>query len=267
MQSFTLVLKGFIVGLGKIIPGVSGSLLALSLGIYEKAIDCITNFFHDLKANILFLGKISLGALISILLFSNLIIHLLDKYYLYTVILFIGLICGTIPYIFKKVTISKKSNIIYIFLALILIFFLNFFKSNNTFTPQNNMINIIYIIFIGFLDAFTMIVPGISGTATFMMLGCYNFVLNIFSNPFRQLSYTILFGFGLILGVFLTSKLINYLLIKHKEELYLSIIGFSLSSILYLFLKLIPLFNFYNLIISLFLLIIGFLISYKLGKL
>ena len=39
-----LFIKGLIVGLGKIIPGVSGSLLAISLNVYDRAILAITNF-------------------------------------------------------------------------------------------------------------------------------------------------------------------------------------------------------------------------------
>ena len=83
MNNIILFFKGFIVGLGKIIPGVSGSLLAFSLGIYEKAIDAINNFFSDIKENILFLGKIGLGVVLAILLCSKLIIFLLNHYYLY----------------------------------------------------------------------------------------------------------------------------------------------------------------------------------------
>lgn len=102
MTSLILILKGFLVGIGKIIPGVSGSLIAFSLGIYEKAIDAINNFFSDLKNNILFLGKIGVGVLIAILVFSKLILYFIDNYYVYTITLFIGLIAGTTPSILKK---------------------------------------------------------------------------------------------------------------------------------------------------------------------
>ena len=61
-----LILKGIIIGLGKIIPGVSGSMLAISMGIYQKMIDSINNFFDNIKTNFLFLFKIGLGVLISI---------------------------------------------------------------------------------------------------------------------------------------------------------------------------------------------------------
>ena len=49
-----LILKGIIIGIGKIIPGVSGSMLAISMGIYQKMIDSVNNFFKDIKSNFLF---------------------------------------------------------------------------------------------------------------------------------------------------------------------------------------------------------------------
>ena len=79
MQNIKLTLKGIIIGLGKIIPGVSGSMLAFSLGVYEDAINAITNFKNNLKKNILFLSYLGIGIVISILLFSNLLIYLLNN--------------------------------------------------------------------------------------------------------------------------------------------------------------------------------------------
>ena len=69
-----LVLKGIIIGIGKIIPGVSGSLLAISMGLYQKMIDSINYFFDNKRDNFKFLFKIGIGVLISSVFFSNIII-------------------------------------------------------------------------------------------------------------------------------------------------------------------------------------------------
>ena len=70
------ILKGFIIGIGKIIPGVSGSVLAISMGIYDKIIKSISNFFSDIKNNSIFLFKVSIGMIIAISFFSNIIVYL-----------------------------------------------------------------------------------------------------------------------------------------------------------------------------------------------
>ena len=77
-----LILKGFLIGIGKIIPGVSGSLLAISLGVYDKAINSLVNLSNNFKENIYFLGKLAIGVVIAIMFFSNVIAYLLNSHYL-----------------------------------------------------------------------------------------------------------------------------------------------------------------------------------------
>ena len=55
-----LIFKAFLIGLGKIIPGVSGSIIAISFGLYEKIIDAISNYFKDIKKNTIFYLKLCL---------------------------------------------------------------------------------------------------------------------------------------------------------------------------------------------------------------
>ena len=52
MKNISLIIKGFFIGVGKIIPGVSGSLLAITMGIYDKLMNSIGNFFCNIKENI-----------------------------------------------------------------------------------------------------------------------------------------------------------------------------------------------------------------------
>ena len=82
MDFLTLLLKGFIVGIAKIILGVSGALIAISFGIYEKSIKAISEFFKNPITNFLYLFPIGLGVLLSISLTSGLILYfiLLSKH-------------------------------------------------------------------------------------------------------------------------------------------------------------------------------------------
>lgn len=65
-MNIKLILKGFIVGIGKIIPGVSGSMLAITLGIYESILEAVTNFFSNIKKNSKLLINFSLGVFLAI---------------------------------------------------------------------------------------------------------------------------------------------------------------------------------------------------------
>ena len=86
-------IKGFVVGIGKIIPGVSGAMLAMAMGIYDKSIEYICNFMKNKKEATLYLVPIGLGVVFSIIFFSKIINPLLincifrEKLYIITFIL------------------------------------------------------------------------------------------------------------------------------------------------------------------------------------
>ena len=167
-----LIIKGFFIGIGKIIPGVSGSLIAISLGVYEKAIEAIVTMKKNFKDNIFYLGQLALGLLISIIGFSNLIVFCLDRYYGYTMFLFIGLMMGNIPSSIKEIKKNTKKNYLYFFISILLVIFIYQFQFEKTFFPEKNLLDFLLVFLIGMLDAVTMIIPGVSGTALFMMLNC-----------------------------------------------------------------------------------------------
>ena len=266
-----LILKGIIIGIGKIIPGVSGSMLAISMGIYQKLIDSVNNFLKYPKENFKFLFKIGTGVVISIVFFSNIILNSLNKYYLITVFFFIGLIIGGFEDI--KQHTNKKYNYISI-ISFILITILGSININNEVNITNIFLNILYFIFIGFIDALTAVVPGISGTATLMMLGAYEKVMELYSNIFNfsmlldNLKLLIPYITGMLLGIVGTVKLINYLFKNYKEKTYSAIWGFSISTIVLMLIKCLT--SFYtttHLIIAFIALFIGIFITKKINHL
>ncbi len=226
-----LILKGFIVGIGKIIPGVSGSMLAITLGLYEKVIDAVTNFFGNVRSNIKLLANFGLGVFLAIIFFSKLILFLLNNYYSETMYLFLGLIVGTLIPFTKKLKTNKKNILIFVvFLSLMFVLFRCDVSSSFVFKPS--LFNYLYVSFLGMIDAFTSIVPGISGTAIYMMLGVYEFVLEILSNPF-SINF-IIYGFGLILGIIIICYVMNYLFKTKKSETMSAIFAFMVASIILL---------------------------------
>ena len=104
------LLKGIVIGIGKIIPGVSGAVIAISLGVYEKGLEAITKIN---KENIKFLINIGSGIVISIILFSKLILYFMNNYYLPTMLLFIGLIIGGTFELKKISNLIEKSILLY----------------------------------------------------------------------------------------------------------------------------------------------------------
>ena len=274
MNFLTLLLKGFIIGIAKIIPGVSGALIAISFGIYEKAIKAISNFFENPINNFLFLFPIGLGVLLSISLTSGLILYFINNYYFPTILLFIGLIMGGVPSLIDNISIKKVKfmHILILILSFSTVFLISLASGQHFFVETSNeLINFLLFFIIGFIDALTMIIPGISGTAVMMILGCYNLLLNflssltsieaIFTNIFKVIPYLL----GIVLCVIILSKVMTYLFDKKKEYMYCGILGFTLSSVLSLFFETFK--NNYSIletIVALVLLVVGYNIARKL---
>lgn len=258
MRNLILILKGFIIGIGKVIPGVSGSLMAISLGVYEKSIQSISNLLKDFKNSAFYLGSLGIGIIIAVIFGSRIILCLLNKNYFITMFFIIGLILGSS---IKRFNTINKNNFIIFIIPFILLFFLNSSKLGNNFIPENNFKDYLIIFLLGILEAATMIIPGISGTAIYILLGVYNFILDVFSNPISI--YFILFAIGLFIGVLIVSKLMNYLLKKYNYQINLIITSLMASSILFLFKDLFShSFNLLSFIIGIILFVNGFLISF-----
>lgn len=234
-NNIILIMKGFLIGIAKVIPGVSGSLLAVSLGIYEKAIESISHFFRKPKENILFLGKLGTGILIAIILCSKFVLHLITHYYVPTMFLFVGLIGGGIPSLFTKFDFRKSKNKFIILIIFILFLVFSSFISLEKFVYQGTFLDHLYLFIIGFLDAFTMVVPGISGTLIFLMLGVYEFVMYLFGNVFELIFSNpimiLLVASGVGSGIYITSWMMNRLFCKYSEMAYTIISGFMISSL------------------------------------
>ena len=138
------ILIGLIIGVGKIIPGVSGSVLAITLGVYEKIIYSINNIFKDYK-NLYYLSKLGIGIIVSIVFLSRIIIYLLSNYYTYTIFIFIGLICGSM----KEITTNTKLKYSYLtVLSFIIIIILGMSNISNT-----NHDGIFYYLLSGFIES------------------------------------------------------------------------------------------------------------------
>ncbi|HPF83548.1 MAG TPA: DUF368 domain-containing protein, partial [Bacilli bacterium] len=216
METIKLFFKGIIIGIGKIIPGVSGSMLAISLGIYEKLLNSFSNIFKDFKESTKYLFKVGLGILFSVIFISRLIVYYLNNFYLPTMFLFIGLIIGGIPALIKVTKRElNKFNVLLLSLPFVFFFILDIVTKNYRISIELNYISVLLL---GLLDAVTMIIPGISGTAVMMMLGVYENILNIFSTP--VLNFLIIYILGILLGIVILSNIISYFLKKHSIKCY-----------------------------------------------
>lgn len=274
-ETIILGIKGFIIGVANIIPGVSGGTLAITLGIYEKLIGVISHFFKNIKENLKFIIPIGIGAVLSILLLSKVINFCLDKYTLATILFFIGFILGGIPLLHKKVKGNYRniSNIIIFLLTFGFVIILSILKGEGKVSFDGlDVLGYIKIFLVGIVAAATMIIPGVSGSFVLMLLGYYKPIIDTISSltKFSDLGQNILillpFGVGIIIGIVVISKVLEYLFKKFEIKTYFGVLGFVTASIITIITGSSISFSLLQLLIGLVLLGIGFIISYKLGE-
>lgn len=267
MNNLKTILSGVLIGTGVILPGVSGSVLAIMLGIYDKVIYLLNDKNKKLINKFIELLPLLIGIVIGIIVFGNIILKFINKYEVQIKYIFIGLILGGVP-ILKNEIKQKNEKINYklvviTFICSLVLFLLPSISNINT----NNNFSFLNMFLGGFLYISGKIIPGISSSFFLMILGLYNYILGIMSNPLslrvKDLINLIPFILGVLLGFLILIKLINYLLNNHFTKTYSIIIGFVLGSIIAIF----P--GFYltkKYIISVIMMVLAFSLTYKLSK-
>lgn len=225
------VLKGMIIALGFILPGVSGGVLAAILGIYERMIRFLAHIKENFVENVLYFTPVAIGMVLGIAAFSYPVNLLLDNYKVIVLWGFAGAIIGTIPSLIKEsVKESDRDR------ADTVTFWLSFILSGIFLYSLNGMVgtlpaNFLSFVLAGALIALGILIPGLSPSNLLLILGLYSPMLTRFKR--LDLFGTFLpIGIGGALALILFSKAMDYILKHYHSRVYHFIIGIVLSSTL-----------------------------------
>lgn len=256
-------LKSIIVGLGGIAPGLSGSVLMIIFGLYQDVLEALGTLFVDFKKKINFLLPILSGMVVGVLVFSKVLNFFLVRYEMPTRFAFLGLILGTVPLFYKEVKKQGFSGKYYVVILLAVIGGTLLFTLNPDMFPQVTNPNIIQKVVLGIAVAASAIVPGIDPAVLLSSLGLYEMYVAALANV--NFDVLIPMALGLVVGgigiSFLMSRLFKYFYTA------------TFSVVFGVFLSMIP--NMLNescslgvdtqSVISILVLISGFLVSFYLG--
>ncbi|PTI81045.1 DUF368 domain-containing protein [Staphylococcus xylosus] len=267
--------KGFAMGTTDLVPGVSGGTIALLLGIYDDFIRSVSGIFSKrFWESLKFLIPIGLGMVIAIGVLSKLINYLLSTHTVPTMFFFVGLIGGIIPYLLKTSKFKQTFSIqhyILLLLGIVIIVVITLLNNGDKHAGETLTLNsglIIKYFIAGMCASSAMLLPGISGSFMLLVFGVYGTVMfaisEFMSLNFAAIPVLLTVGLGVICGFLFSSKLIQYLLSYYTFLTYALIIGFVVGSLYAVFPGLPG--TFITWIISIITLLLGFVISFKLGK-
>ena len=245
MKWFLDVLRGAVIGLANVIPGVSGGTMMVSMGIYDKLIYSINNLFKKFKECFKILLPYLLGMVIAIVIGAFTLKKAFAEYPLPTNALFIGLILGSLPIILKQMKGEKigwQGILIFaLFFAVVVV--LKVIEADNRTTVSLNVGTVLLMIVLGAICSAAMVIPGVSGSMILKTLGYYEPVVTEaipatikgvtggnWSAVFTNLGILLPFLVGIVVGIFGIAKLISVLMARWKGRTYCGILGMVLAS-------------------------------------
>lgn len=247
-----LILKGVMMGVANIIPGVSGGTMAVSMGIYDKMIHAATHLISEFKKSMKLLLPIVLGMVIGIVVLARILEYMFAYIPFQTNLLFIGLIVGGLPAIAKKVK-GKTIRLSHILVCLLFFAAVTGLamigeREGAAADLSFNIVNIVKLFGVGVVASATMVIPGVSGSMMLMLMGYYNPILNTINDFIDNLiqfnmsgilegcKVLVPFGIGVVIGIVAIAKLIEIIFRKFPEHAYWAIIGLIVASPVAIFL-------------------------------
>lgn len=230
------------------VPGVSGGTIAFILGFYDNFVNSLNNLISENKADRLkalkFLAKIGIGWITGFILSVLFITSIFEKNIYEISSLFLGFIIASIPLIIKserKTLKENYKNIIFLIIGVTVVCAITYFNpmtgSNHSFSIKFDNLSLglgLYIFISGMVAISAMVLPGISGSTILLIFGLYTSILNgikgILKLNLEYLPGVIIFGLGIIVGVFVTVRSVRSLLKKFRAQTIYCIIGLMIGS-------------------------------------
>ena len=276
------LLKGIVMGIANIIPGVSGGTMAVSMGIYDRMIHCVTHLFKEFKESMKFLIPIFLGIGIALVGLSFIIEPAFAYFPLQTNCLFIGLIVGGLPAVWQKVK-GKGIKISYIvpfvlFFAVVVGMAAIGEKEGTAADLSFSVWSVIKLFAVGIIASATMVIPGVSGSMMMLLLGYYNPIVaaikNFVTAPaafdmagiLEGCGILVPMGLGIVVGIFAIAKVIEIIFEKFPIQAFWAIIGLIVASPIAIFLLGdVGTITVIGILTSIVTFAVGFLVAVKLG--
>lgn len=279
------LLKGAVIGVANIIPGVSGGTMAVSMGVYDKLIHALTHIVSEFKQSLKLIVPIVIGALLGIIGLAFVIEYLFANYPVQTNFLFIGLIVGGLPVIVRKLKETGKKIsfprglVMVLFFAVVIGMAIIGETEGNAADVSFSVFNVIKLFAVGVIASATMVIPGVSGSMVLMLMGYYNVIIESITAFFKALftfdmsgilagfGVLIPLGIGILVGIAGIAKLIEIIFVKAPDYAYCAIIGLIVASpIAIIVMSDFAAYSLVSVLIGCVTFVIGYMIAMKLGE-
>jgi putative membrane protein len=221
------ILAGAIIGVGAVLPGVSGGVLCVIFGIYPLVMELLSHPFKDLKNKLSLLYPYLIGIVLGFLGIARLLGFLLTRFEAPSICVFVGLVAGMLPSLFVSVGKGRTRIFSYISMTVSCLLVLLVLLALR-FTSVDIEPNFIWYILCGSAVAISVIVPGMSFSTLLMPLGLYTPLVD----GIGRLDFAVLIpvGIGAAVTVVAFARLVFYLFDKHYSVAQSAVIGIVIAA-------------------------------------
>ena len=257
------IIKGFFIGIAAVVPGLSASIFAIVVGLYEQLLFAVSDLRNDFWTHVKFLIPISIGGVLGVLLSVDLMLMITERWPAYSYLFFAGLVIGSIPMIVQKikkgnedVIVFKAVNLVYTVLAFLVVVVMANTAGDGDHIALYRIDGIgdfFLILMVGAVSISLLVLPGVSGSLILIVLGHFGTIYHA-ASQFGNLAISLIarnydeaftafysvfilvpFGIGAVIGLVSIAKLMNWVLERHEVSVYYAVLGTLLASIWVLF--------------------------------
>lgn len=227
LQFIFRVLQGALIGLGAVLPGISGGVLSVIFGIYKPIMELLSNPFKNFKTHVPKLIPVIIGGVIGFLGVANILSFFLEKYPDPSVCVFIGLITGMLPSLLREAGEQGRSKGSYISMAVCMCVIFTLLIGLQM-TSIEVAPNFFWYLFCGFCLALSIIAPGMSFSTLLMPLGLYTPFIDGIGH--FDMGILIPGGIGALVTVICLAKAVNALFDNYYSIAFHGIIGIVIAA-------------------------------------
>jgi len=251
-------IKGIVIGLALVIPGLSASTFAVVTGLYDKIIFAANNLRKEFKKSVIFLMPIGIGAAVGVLASVGAVMQVMYRFPLQSYAFFIGLVLGSVPTIYGKIKSGTniKTNYLFTIFGFVIIVVLSLTVPSEDVVAATQIDTIgefIGILTAGIIACFLLAVPGVSGALVLILLGQFNTIYGAVGN-FAEMLFMLIRGqegalelglesgaivltflAGAIIGLIAAAKVIGFFIERNEVKVYFAVLGLVLGAAFTLF--------------------------------
>lgn len=226
MHFFLNAIRGALIGMAELVPGISGGTVALIVGIYERALhnanDLISGRFKKVEWG--FLLSVAVGMFAAVFGFSTLLHNFVEGQVSLSRALFLGMVAVSIIVPLSMMSRFSPGAIVAFVIATVAIFFVTGFTSSPVEDPS-----LIVVFFAAMVAVCALVLPGVSGSLILLTMGLYEPIIGAVSS--RDMGTVGVFALGAVCGLAAFVKILNYLLDNHRNPTLAAMAGFMLGSL------------------------------------